>query len=442
MERLEPKMSVDASGNITWLPTIVDYDPSLFFRGKKVTNEEFNELFLQQAYQGNYTADSLSAFLEKHLRPTIHRTFTSTFNLLPSYVKTFTSSDWGELQEDGYYYITITPEEHGFKPDESLSELERMNIDTEVYLMDADGQFFEVTQVETTKDNIVTIYTDDNTVSGFVVIRTNDKAYALAAASIDASQVEGLHPVATSGRYTDLVDIDGPTGPNTRIAQNAVDILDIVNGNTVVAKARQAESAEHTNALLLGSTIQGISVSNIFEEGSNYVKDATHALQADNADLASVATVAQYADEDTSKGTIADRLDKLGFKSGSVVITNSHFTAQTNNLKRQGNYVLCNLTIDDDGSLFSGANVTVGEIPLEFRPTTKQQYSAYANLVVEGSGIERGVLCKFFIWEDGRITFNVPVQFDFSQGSPVEKKYYIYTPITVTNFGYEANPIT
>lgn len=375
MERIEPKISVDASGNVTWLSTIIDYDPSLFFRGKTVTNEEFNGLFLQQAYQGNYTADSLSAFLEKYLRPTIHRTFTSTFNLLPSYIKTFTSLDWGEKHEDGYYYIIIPAEEHGFMPDTATPELDCMNIDTEVYLMDSNGQFFEVSQVETDKDNTVTIYTDDNTISGFAVIRTNDKAYALTTTSIDASQVDGLHAVATSGKYTDLIDINGPTGPNTRIAQNAVNISSIIDGDTVVAKAKQAE---YTDAVLLNSTIQGIPVSNIFEEGSSYVKNATHATHA---------TVAQYASDDTTKGTIEQRLTDLGFKNGTYTQTanvSSEYFTTSGWISKEGKRAYGSISIYpgerfgyfiDDSTLLSSYGYKIGEVSI--KPSSESHSSIW-----------------------------------------------------------------
>lgn len=283
MERLEPKMSVDASGNIIWVPAHVDYDPSIFFRGKKVTDEEFNGLFLKQAYQSNHTADSLSTFLDKHLGVAIHRRFVSSFNLAPSYVKTFTPALWGTLQPDGYYYINIPASEHGFPPNEidEDGELSKVSIAAEMSLMSDTGQFYTVPQVEIDAENNVRVYTDDNTVAGFVIIRRSDKAFAVAAAIVDATQIQGLAPVAISARYTDLVDIDSETGPNTRIAANAADITKIINGEHTVGKALKSESAEYadyTKGLLLDSTIQGIPVSSIFEEGSSYVKTATRAL--------------------------------------------------------------------------------------------------------------------------------------------------------------------
>ena len=437
MEHIEPKMSVDASGNITWVSTLVDYDPSLFFRGKKVTDEEFNTLFLQQAYQGNYTANSLSAFLEKHLKPTIHRTFTSTFNLLPSYVKTFTSVDWGNIQEDGYYYITISPEEHGFQPDENISELDRMNIDTEMYLMDSEGQFFEVNQIETTKDNTVTLYTDDNTLFGFVVIRTNDKAYALASTSIDATQVDGLHPVATSGKYADLVDINSPTGPNTRIQQLASDILGIVQGDTPVYYAETAAKAESASALLLDGTIQGIPVSNIFEEGSNYVKNAT---------------IADYASADTSKGTIEERLTNLGFKKGSITLEDDRYVT-LNELKRQGNYVIGNIDFDNTDVWVFTYSQNQGGTYKESKLFGKIEDPAFLPKEDVTFGVATRVYSSIFATSIDPIHTTVKLYCTIKttgevimdcQGSTEYGDNFNYIVQVYTekiNFGYEANPI-
>ena len=284
VERITPSMSTGASGEINWTPSLLDYDASLFYRGKQVTNEEFNELFLKQLYQGNYIADSLSELFKNHLGNAIYRTFTHTFNLKKSYTKVFTPAEWGTIHEDGYYYITIPAEEHGFLQSDEGSAVDNMNIDTEMYVLDSDGQFHEVMQVEVDTNNTVHLYTDDNTLAGFVVVRSNDKSYRLADdVDIDASDVNGLHPVAISGRYQDLEGLNDVDGPITLINKLNSDILDIIEGSTVVPNAEEAVHADTTSALLLEGTIQGIPVSNIFETGSNYVKDATHAVNADNA---------------------------------------------------------------------------------------------------------------------------------------------------------------
>lgn len=285
VDRIKPKISVDKSGKINWVPGYLDYNASNYFPGKTVKSEEFNKHNLQHVYQGNYITDVLQLIFDKHLPDAVYKLFTSEFNLAPSFVKTFTADDWGEKQEDGYYYITVTAEEHGFPADTAEGVLERMNIDTEMYLLNTDGNFYEVQQISTASDNTVQAYSDDNTLAGFLVIRTNDKAYALAEASIHASQIVGLADSALSGKYADLVDLTRPdgTGPDDRITANAKGISSILSGvdddNNVVkaAKALQADNAKEASAMLGTGTLGGRIIDNIFEVGSNTVKKATDA---------------------------------------------------------------------------------------------------------------------------------------------------------------------
>lgn len=278
MDRIEPRISVDNSGNITWVSSILNYNADKYYRGKKITDEDFNELFLNQAHQGNYIADTLSVFLRDHLKTAIQRTFTTSFNLRTSYVKIFTPADWGTVAEDGYYYINVPAEEHGFLALTEGDILETMNIDTEMYILNSNGAFVEVMQVEVLENNLVRVYTDDNTIAGFLVVRNNDKSYRLTETSIDASRITGLHPVATAGTYTSLVDIDAPDGPNTRIANNTAAIQALLDGDGIVKKATYAETANIANHLTKEGTIQGIQVSNIFEDGSSYAKNATNVV--------------------------------------------------------------------------------------------------------------------------------------------------------------------
>lgn len=282
VKRIKPEISVNEAGQITWKPGLVDYNAKVFHRGKTVTNDEFNSLFLQDVYQGNYITDSLTELFNRHLQSSIYRTFTNTFNLIPSYIKYFTQpSDWGELQEDGYYYLTVPASEHGFEPDPvEQGDVERMNIDTEMYVLNSDGKFYEVAQVTTGQDNTVTAYTDDNTIMGFLVIRTNDKSYALAEGVIDATQISGLATVGLTGDYTDLIN-----KPDSRIIALENTLMnDPIDSSTKIAiKANTANSA--TNATyatnLLGSgTIQNIPISTIFETGTSFVKNATNATNA------------------------------------------------------------------------------------------------------------------------------------------------------------------
>ena len=322
MERIEPKMSMTETGRIIWEHFLVDHNPELYFRGKKVTDIDFNSLFLKQAYQSNYLTDSLTKFFDEYLGPAIHNRFTSEFNLAPSYVKSFSTETWGELQEDGYYYITIPFEEHGLKPNEDVSgsdTIDKINVSAEMQVLTDSGQFTVVPQVEIDLNNTVRIYTDDPNTTGLVIIRLNDKAYTVAAAVVDVSQIQGLSKVAITAQYEDLLGIDGPEGPNTLIKNNADRIQSVISGGIAVHKASFSDNAgysDYTRGILLDGTIQGIPVRNIFEEGSSKVKLATeadHSVKADHSLEADHSAVATYASTDTAKGTIDERLNKFCF---------------------------------------------------------------------------------------------------------------------------------
>lgn len=95
--RINPQFEVDEDGNITWIKALVDYDVSHFYRGKRVTNQEFNELFLKGIYQGNYTADSLAEFLNNKLGTVIDR---------KSHIKTYSSyAAFPAVGEDNRLYV-------------------------------------------------------------------------------------------------------------------------------------------------------------------------------------------------------------------------------------------------------------------------------------------------------------------------------------------------
>ena len=286
VERIKPIINTDASGKISWVPGLIDHNATKYYRGKTVTPEEFNEVLLKQIYQNNYLTDTITELFDKQLPLAIYRKFTTDFNLIPSFVKTFSTADWGVKNADGYYYITIPASEHGFTANDSESAIDRMNMDVEMYVLDNTGHFHEIPQSTVNSNNTVQLYTDDNTLSGFVVIRTNDKAYALAAATIDATQITGLANVATSAKYADLVDTTRPdgTGPDDKIKTNKEAIEAIVTGTTQVPNAAKADVAQDANNLI--GTIRNISLDNIFETGSSIVKNATEAQHAVNADVA------------------------------------------------------------------------------------------------------------------------------------------------------------
>lgn len=327
VERIKPEFSVSDGGLISWKASLTDYDASLFYRGKTVSNEEFNELFLNKTFQSNYIVDSLTEFFKVHLPESLVRTFKTHFELRESFVKTFDTNTWRERQADGYYYITIPASEHGITLPEDQSAIEGMNVDTEMYLLDAvSGTFYEVTQVETDTANTVKLYTDDNTLSGFVVIRTNDKAFTLAEARIDVTQINGLADVAKSGNYADLKFKPDEDIKANRDALNSI-LSDTAprNGYAFVHNADHASEAEYATHLLGSGTIQNQPISSIFEEGSSWVKNASYAKNAKYAEHAAQTTTArfaEYADSDTEKGTIEERLGRLGKTIKTQTFTN------------------------------------------------------------------------------------------------------------------------
>lgn len=274
--RIPPKMSVDSTGKIIWSPVYMDYNTAAYYRGKVLTSTEFNELFIQDVCQSNYITDSLKVMFEDYLGLSITRYFKSIYNLVPSYIKVIEPDTWGTVQDDGYYYITIPVEEHGFELTDTDVENTQVNIAVEMYLLDASNNFHEVSQYTLDVNNNIVVYSDDNTLTGFVVIRPNDKSYALAEPTIDATQVNGLAEVAISGNYNDLLNT-----PDELIATNATNIEGLLNGTLKAAKATSADNA--TDATNVSGTIQNIPISNIFEEGSSIVKNATNAENAVNA---------------------------------------------------------------------------------------------------------------------------------------------------------------
>jgi hypothetical protein len=349
VERIKPNISVGETGEINWTPAYLDYNAANYYPGKTVRSEEFNKHILQQIYQGNYNTDVMKEVFTKHLPDMVYKAFSSEFKLRPSYVKIFTETDWGERQEDGYYYITIPPEVHGFVLENTEQSASSITVDTEMYMLNTDNKFYEVMQALVQPDNTVQIYTDDATTPGFVIVRLNDKSLSIAQVNIHANQINGLHKIAVSGKYSDLIGLSNSegTGPEDKINANKESIEAIISGedkyfNKVTVKnATDAENAVYATNLLASGNIQNIKVLDIFETGSNYVKDATHAKQADNVtntiagkaltDIFETdgvtAKKATDATNYTKTGTIASkfneintRLNDLGFKSGTVEI--------------------------------------------------------------------------------------------------------------------------
>ena len=292
VDRIPPQLSVNKDGSINWTPAYNDHNVAAFFRGKTLTPEEYNTALVKQIVQANYLSDSLSDFFNKQLSTVIYNNFINKFNLERSYIKTFFEEDWGEQQEDGYWYITIPADVHGFElAAENQDIYERMNIDANMYLLDHNGKFKEVSQVDVDTQNTVRLFTDDPTLTGFVVVRTNDKAYALAEGYIQAHQLTGLANVATSGKFNDLVDINAADGPNTKIRANAIRIQQLIDGKDAednplqVYKAHladKADTANYASRIEPEGYMNDVLISEIFNgPASSIVKQSVKATDVD-----------------------------------------------------------------------------------------------------------------------------------------------------------------
>ena len=106
------------------------------------------------------------------------------------------------------------------------------------------------------------------------------------------------------------------------------------------------------------------------------------------------ATYAQYASTDTSKGTIEERLTRLGFKEGVIDLNSIAPVTSTNYVHRQGNYVTGQLAWRTFFSLPSGDTV-LGTIPENFRPTYTAEICVFTS---------DNYNCSIKIGTDGKIT--------------------------------------
>lgn len=270
--RTSPAISVDAAGQIKWTAPTLDYNPSLFYRGKTVTNDEFNNLFNKQTAHSNYTTDSLHTFLTNLFPTAVWRQVQANFDFSNSYIGTFGKSTWAAATiEDGYYTHYYVPKEHGIH--QGTSSETRTSIEADMFVFNADGALCKVEQVEIYDDtNTVKIYSDNPDLEGYVVIRANRKQYALAAQNqLDASLITGLHDVALTGDYEDLIN-----KPDAKIEACEDTLATIIEQDpergTIVKHAKLAEDVEH---ILNTTTFPGGKIyTDLFEEGTGIAKNA------------------------------------------------------------------------------------------------------------------------------------------------------------------------
>ncbi len=178
----------------------------------------------------------------------------------------------------------------------------------------------------------------------------------------------------------------------------------------------------------------------IIKTFNEFLNGTTKVPKAINADYA------QYASEDTSKGTIEERLTNLGFKKGSISLS-SGITASENILTRQGNYVIGKLKIT--GGLYlhylSTEDVTqavfemnIGTISEQFRP--KAVYDTNMLGTIYFTGFSEGN-SNSAITGTVRIHTNGTIYCELiCNGGYGSLQSTTYEPVIIC-FGYEVNPI-
>ena len=476
VQRITPIIDVDTAGNVHWQNAPLLYDPALFYSGKKITNEVFNDLFVKQTSHGNYTSDTLKQFLTTHLPNAIFRQVQNRFKFTEHYTRLFNSTDWKGPDSNGYYYIDIPATEHGVY----VADGENMQatVRVEMYALDSSGSFYNIKQFDIDNDNGVRLYTDDTSLIGYVIVALSNKAYAVVnQGKIDVSQIEGLSPVALSGNYSDLNGV-----PDEDVTTLANAIAGLKNGTITAGKAKVAEDAEH---ILTTTTFAGIPFTDIFETGSSYVKNATtadnyseegaiaqrlnaidsnitailqgpqvvhsaqHATSAGRADNANHAAVAEYTPENVEQTieerliNLSNRVDNLGFKEGSIKVSSELIGDVTSNkITRQGNYCRfsfnINITASTERTKLTDKAVNIGKIDnAELYPNATYWCYCRIHYQISGTGTTGVTYGTVSIDSDGWVDLGAEKGV-YSGGLDT----YRATKITIYSYGYEAPPIT
>lgn len=134
---------------------------------------------------------------------------------------------------------------------------------------------------------------------------------------------------------------------------------------------------------------------------------------------------------DESKGTIEERLNKLGFKTGSITLASGN-TATKNELRRQGNYIIGSLNLSEivveyNQGMFNGF---IGTLPDNFKPLNP----IIENLPIYIQGVYVDGYCGTII-----ISSNGEMHLIYDASNVIDVTYT--TSFYIENFGYEAKPI-
>lgn len=197
--------------------------------------------------------------------------------------------------------------------------------------------------------------------------------------------------------------------------------LDAINANvfsvlffdikTIVAKSDG--TALHLN--VVGESVSTLSSSSRVINNyttANYVDAQINKIK----DGEVAAKKALYASDDTSKGTIEERLTKLGFNEAPVAvkgIEGTTITSSNGSIKKQGKYCLLNFSYTASATPNAITTVT---IPEGFRPKENLNICTTTGVTLQ-------------VRTDGVVRSTLSDQFDVIYGSPV----------SVANVGWEIN---
>lgn len=214
--------------------------------------------------------------------------------------------------------------------------------------LEADVQYlydFQVTIGNVVKTIASGLFVVSPTITGDKVITTQE----IVAEVTDELETEFATVEATAG-------VEYEQDPVARAIIGDMTALNTMANETVVQAINELVKDERNIATDVANIASGA-----LPVGS--ARYANVARSAGNATTANSAKIATYASEDTSKGTIEERLTAMGFKSGVAVLSDG-VTAYTNSLIKQGKYVIFNLNV-------TGGYCTSIGIPEEFRPKSK-----------------------------------------------------------------------
>ena len=170
----------------------------------------------------------------------------------------------------------------------------------------------------------------------------------------------------------------------------------------------------------------------LVRNNTDYISDVANKLNSHTRDIARLNKLTYSLDDyDMSKGTIEQRLTDLGFKQGSVTMTVG--TASSQNIRRQGNYCLFDLTATFNGiELKESTTINLAQLSAEFYPTSK--ITAYVKYTYGGGLSGTGY---------AKVTITKGLGVVLSEFSVVTSVAYLVkiTGVEIKNVGYLVKPI-